>query len=159
MTDPLTKHYATHKIMIDNYFTYRLNMIELNIILSGQTMTIYSVIKDGADMTEEYVMSLTDAEQKKIAFAYQYIAEHGPHRNTEKFRNLDDCGIFELKGSYSRIFCFFKDDNINSGIMVLTHGVDKPKANILRRNISKACDIKNEAIEAGLIDSVGEDKK
>jgi phage-related protein len=50
----------------------------------------------------------------------EYIADHGPPGNKEKFRHEED-QIYAIKVDQVRVYCFFHRDRL----IVLTHGVIK----------------------------------
>ena len=88
---------------------------------AGQAFTIRVVVQDGRNAVVEFLRDdLQQTERAKVMALLEYVAEHGPPLNEEKFRHEGN-GIYALKTSAVRLYGFFD----GQGRMVLTHGFKK----------------------------------
>jgi phage-related protein len=96
-------------------------MISTEILHAGLAFTIRVVVRDGRNAVVEFLRdNLQQTERAKVMALLEYVAEHGPPLNEEKFRHEGN-GVYALKTSTVRLYGFFDGQRR----MVLTHGFKK----------------------------------
>ena len=96
-------------------------MISVETLCAGPAFVIRAVVRDGRNAVVEFLRDdLQQAERAKVMALLEYVAEHGPPLNEEKFRHEGN-GIYALKTSAVRLYSFFDGQRR----MVLTHGFKK----------------------------------
>jgi phage-related protein len=96
-------------------------MIVAETLCAGPAFTIRVVVRDGRSAVAEFLRDdLQQMERTKVMALLEYVAEHGPPLNEEKFRHEGN-GIYALKTSAVRLYGFFDGQRR----MVLTHGFKK----------------------------------
>jgi phage-related protein len=109
--------------------------MQVEIVYQGRLFTLFEIKNDGKSLVKEFLDGMDEKNKTQMMALINYIKDHGPPRNEEKFRSLDD-GIYELKTrGGSRILCFWGHPR-NS--LVLTHGFPKCKKKRLRAEKEKA---------------------
>lgn len=97
------------------------NMFSVETLCAGLAFTIGAVVRDGRNAVVEFLRDdLQHTERAKVMALLEYVAEHGPPLNEEKFRHEGN-GIYALKTSAVRLYGFFDGQRQ----MVLTHGFKK----------------------------------
>lgn len=97
--------------------------------------TILYVLTGSKCWAREYIDTLEDKDKSKLLALLNRIVDHGPPRNKEKFKHLED-GIFEIKSYQDRLPCFYDKNRRNA--LVITHGVKKKSPKLPREEIKKA---------------------
>jgi phage-related protein len=96
-------------------------MIVVETLCAGTAFTIRAVVRDGRNAVVEFLRDdLQQTERAKVMALLEYVAEHGPLLNEEKFRHEGN-GIYALKTSAVRLYGFFDGQRR----IVLTHGFKK----------------------------------
>ena len=109
--------------------------MQVEILYQGSLFALFGIKNDGKSLVEEFLDGMDEKNKTQMMALINYIKDHGPPHNEEKFRSLDD-GIYELKTrGGSRILCFWGHPR-NS--LVLTHGFPKSKKKRLRAEKEKA---------------------
>ncbi|HDM79379.1 MAG TPA: hypothetical protein ENG51_23385 [Deltaproteobacteria bacterium] len=103
-------------------------------LYSGKVYTLYVIVKGKKCPIQEFINSLDEKRKGQALAQLQFLADHGPLYNPEKFRWIKD-KIFELKTrSGVRILGFFAGQRK----IVLTHGFLKGKVKAFQREVKKA---------------------
>jgi phage-related protein len=96
-------------------------MISVETLRAGTAFTVLVVVRDGRNAVVEFLRDdLQQTERARVMALLEYVAEHGPPLNEEKFRHEGN-GIYALKTSAVRLYGFFD----GQGRIVLTHGFKK----------------------------------
>jgi phage-related protein len=96
-------------------------MISVETLCAGPAFAIRVVVRDGRNAVVEFLRDdLQQTERAKVMALLEYVAEHGPPLNEEKFRNEGN-GVYALKTSAVRLYGFFDGQRR----IVLTHGFKK----------------------------------
>jgi phage-related protein len=96
-------------------------MIAVETLYEGTAFAILAMVRDGRNAVVEFLRDdLQQTERAKVMALLEYVAEHGPPLNEEKFRHEGN-GIYALKTSAVRLYGFFDGQRR----IVLTHGFKK----------------------------------
>jgi len=96
-------------------------MISTETLHAGPAFTIRVVVQDGRNAVVEFLRDdLQQTERAKVMALLEYVVEHGPLLNEEKFRHEGN-GVYALKTSTVRLYGFFDGQRQ----IVLTHGFKK----------------------------------
>ena len=96
-------------------------MISVDTLRRGPSFTVQVVVKDGINAIIGFVRDeLQESERAKVMALLEFVAEHGPPCNEEKFRH-EGHGIYAVKTSNVRLYGFFDGQKK----IVLTHGFKK----------------------------------
>jgi mRNA-degrading endonuclease RelE of RelBE toxin-antitoxin system len=96
-------------------------MISVDTLRRGPSFTIQVIVKDGANAIVDFIRDeLQESERAKVMALLEFVADHGPPCNEEKFRH-EGYGIYALKTSNVRLYAFFDGQRR----IVLTHGFKK----------------------------------
>jgi phage-related protein len=96
-------------------------MIAVEALCTGTAFTIRAVVQDGRIAVVEFLRNdLQQTERAKVMALLEYVAEHGPPLNEEKFGHEGN-GVYALKASAVRLYGFFDGQRR----IVLTHGFKK----------------------------------
>jgi len=96
-------------------------MISVETLCAGPAFTVRGVVQDGRNAVVEFLKDdLQQTERAKVMTLLEYVAEHGPPLNEEKFRH-EGSGVYALKTSTVRLYGFFDGRKQ----IVLTHGFKK----------------------------------
>jgi phage-related protein len=96
-------------------------MVFVETLCAGPAFAIRAVVQDGRNAVVEFLRdALQQTERAKVMALLEYVAEHGPPLNEEKFRHEGN-GIYALKTSAVRLYGFFDGQRQ----IVLTHGFKK----------------------------------
>jgi len=96
-------------------------MIFTEILHAGPAFAIRAVVEDGRNAVVEFLKDdIQQTERAKVMALLEYITEHGPPLNEEKFRHEGN-GVYALKTSTVRLYGFFDGRKQ----IVLTHGFKK----------------------------------
>lgn len=96
-------------------------MISVETLCAGPAFAIRAVVRDGRNAVVEFLRDdLQQTERAKAMALLEYVAEHGPPLNEEKFRHEGN-GVYALKTSAVRLYGFFDGQRR----IVLTHGFKK----------------------------------
>jgi hypothetical protein len=102
------------------------------------TYRIYAIATEQgcpvADFLEDLKTKRLDL-YKKIMALINYTATHGPPRNEEKCRMLNEYDGFELKASQVRIMAFW--DKAKEKVIICTHGFIKKKNKTDKNELKK----------------------
>jgi len=96
-------------------------MISVETLRTGASFAIQVIVKDGVNAIVDFIRDeLGESERTKVIALLEYVAEHGPPCNEEKFRH-EGHGIYALKTANVRLYGFFDGQRK----IVLTHGFKK----------------------------------
>ena len=96
-------------------------MIFAETLCAGPAFIVRVVVQDGRNAVVEFLRDdLRQTEWSKVMALLEYVAEHGPPGNEEKFRH-EGSGVYALKTSTVRLYGFFDGRKQ----IVLTHGFKK----------------------------------
>ena len=96
-------------------------MISVETLRTGASFAIQVIVKDGVNAIVDFIRDeLAESERTKVIALLEYVAEHGPPCNEEKFRH-EGHGIYALKTANVRLYGFFDGQRK----IVLTHGFKK----------------------------------
>lgn len=112
------------------------------LITSGPAFRIEAFVsaQDGA-LAEEFLDSLSEKEQVRLAALFQRLADAGRIWNEQKFKHLEGTdSIFEFKADENRVLCFF----FVGKRVILTHGFKKRQAKTPKGEIERAERLKAE---------------
>ncbi len=109
----------------------------LKLLIHGDSYSIYGLIHNNRCEADEFLLSLSDREKKKLIPLLHYTAQSGIITNEQKFKSIGN-GIFEFKGFQARLFCFFDKGRI----VILTNGCIKKRNRLDPAAIAKAGDRK-----------------
>lgn len=113
-----------------------------NIVVRGNQRTIeYAIRTNGSMPAKEFIESLDDSDQRKMAALFDRMAQHGTVPNPKQFKFVRG-KIFEFKKHRIRVFCFRKGDR-----WLLTNGYPKKKDKLDQGEIDKAERIMREHLE------------
>lgn len=101
--------------------------------------TILYVLIGSKCWVREYIEGLEAQDASRLLPLLLRIEDHGPPKNTEKFKPLED-GIFEIKSYQDRLLCFYDRNKRNS--LILTHGVKKKTQKLPKNEIERAIDLR-----------------
>ncbi len=97
------------------------NMVVVETLCAGPAFTVRVAVRDGRNAVVEFLRDdLQQTERAKVMALLEYVAEHGPPGNEEKFRH-EGSGVYALKTSTVRLYGFFDGRKQ----IVLTHGFKK----------------------------------
>jgi phage-related protein len=108
----------------------------LSHLYKGSNFDLFEVVVDGKHLLQDFIVGLSEPDQRKVSALLKRAAEHGPPRNEQKFKSLGD-GLFEFKSFQVRIFCAFR----GKSVLVLTHGIKKKKDKHDKQDMLKANEI------------------
>jgi hypothetical protein len=117
-------------------------MISKELLYSGQKYDIYVIKEGGYSEVLEFMAELRvhqEAEFNKLAHSLDFLKDHGPPTNKEKFNNEGD-GIYAVKTKSVRIYGFFHGPRC----FVLAVGAlknQKGGKKVERRNCAKALEL------------------
>ncbi len=96
-------------------------MIFAETLCAGPAFIVRVVVQEGRNAVVGFLRDgLQQTERAKLMALLEYVAEHGPPRNEEKFRHEGN-GVYALKTSTVRLYGFFDGQRR----IVLTHGFKK----------------------------------
>ena len=113
-----------------------------NIVVRGNQRTIeYAIRTNGSMPAKEFIESLDESDQRKMAALFDRMAQHGNAPNPTQFKPVRG-KIFEFKKHQIRVFCFRKDDR-----WILTNGYKKKRNKLDRAEVDRAERIMREHLE------------
>ena len=113
-----------------------------NIVVRGNQRTIeYAICADGSMPAKEFIESLDESDQRKMAALFDRMAQHGNAPNPTQFKPVRG-KIFEFKKHQIRVFCFRKGDR-----WLLTNGYKKKKDKLDQGEVERAERIMHEHLE------------
>lgn len=113
-----------------------------SIIYSGSYRNVCEIMKNGKSTIRDFIEELETADRNSLLRLMEELGNRDI-RNTEKFRHEGD-GIFAIKSGQIRIFCF-----IDSGSMILTHGIKKKQSRTRRGDHEKSVILRDYYFEQG----------
>ncbi|NLO74867.1 MAG: hypothetical protein GX100_12260 [candidate division WS1 bacterium] len=127
-------------------------MLELVELATGDDYVICGLCAEGYDLSysEEFISRLEASAQKKIWNLLKTTAQHGPLRNTEKWRALHGSGqgLYEFKSKPYRLLCFMSEGVRHGGHtkkgIIITHGFRKRSDKTPAKEIDRALRLKAE---------------
>lgn len=108
-------------------------------IPKGKKTILYVLKGSKKCWAREYIESLEAQDASRLLPLLLRIEDHGPPKNTEKFKPLKD-GIFEIKSYQDRLLCFHDKNKRNS--LIITHGVKKKTQKLPKEEIERAKDLR-----------------
>ena len=112
------------------------------LIVKGIVFSVEALVADqGSAPAEEFLESLSEKDQAKLAALFQRLADTGRIWNEQKFKHLEGTdGIFEFKSDDNRVLCFF----FFGKRVILTHGFKKKQPKTPKGEIERALKLKTE---------------
>ncbi|MBN2022081.1 MAG: type II toxin-antitoxin system RelE/ParE family toxin [Pirellulales bacterium] len=98
----------------------------------------YVVLRNGHALAAEFISTLEQPNQAKLAMLFKRMADSGRIHNTQKFKKVDR-DIYEFKSSQIRIGCFRVGRS-----WILTHGFIKKKNRWPQSELDRANNIRDE---------------
>jgi hypothetical protein len=112
------------------------------VVVRGAMRTIrYAVCANGSSPARDFVESLDESDQRKLAVLLRRMAEHGNVPNREQFKHVQG-KVFEFKKHQTRVFCFRDGDS-----WILTNGYKKKEDRLRPAKIRQAERIMLEHLE------------
>ena len=112
------------------------------VVYNGNLRTIeYAVRTNGSMPAKDFIESLDESDQRKIAVLFRRMGEHGFVPNSQQFKPVEG-EIFEFKKHQVRVFCFRKENR-----WLLTNGYKKKKDRLDQNEIVRAVRIMNEHLD------------
>ena len=112
------------------------------IVVRGSLRTIeYAVCANGSMPAKDFIESLDESGQRKMATLFDRMAKHGNAPNPKQFKPVRG-KIFEFKKHQIRVFCFRKGDR-----WLLTNGYKKKTDKLDQGEIDRAERIMREHLE------------
>jgi len=104
---------------------------------------IFAIVIDDLCQAQEYIDNSDLKNQKQITALFNLITVSGLPHNEEKFKTIGD-DIFQLKTQRGmRILCFTGGSKLPKSL-ILTHAFNKPKKKELRREKTRAIELKHQ---------------
>ena len=105
-------------------------------------LRVYKCVADGRCLVDDFLQcDLQAHEEKRMEALLLRAADHGPPRNTERWRQLHTPGepLYELKSGQARILASYD----GPGEIVLTHGFKKKSGSTPRAQIERAAHMRD----------------
>ena len=107
----------------------------------GATLCICLLHKEQRCEGMDFLTGLQKPDEKKVRRLLLRIAEYGPPRNTEKWRELKgEVNLCEIKSHQVRLFCFFDEHRKR---LIITHGCFKQQDEADPQEIKHARDLRD----------------
>jgi len=112
---------------------------DTSVAVHGRKRTIqYAMCANGSMPAKEFVESLSQGEQTKLAVLFKRMADTGEIRNREQYKKVEG-DIWEFKRHQVRVMCFQVRKRV-----ILTHGFRKKANRTPRSEIERAKRIRAE---------------
>jgi hypothetical protein len=109
------------------------------VLAQGEFFKIEAARFRGALPAVAFLQNLLEADQRKMAALFDWMAQRGRIDNREKFKKVED-EIFEFKAHQIRMPCYFERNKR----VIVTHGTIKKKDDLAQADIDRAKLIKGE---------------
>lgn len=81
-------------------------MLSKRLLHKGSKLDIYVLEQDGFTQVSDFIESLPQAEIGKLSHLIDFLKDHGPPLNDEKFKNEGN-GIYAVKTTNARVYGSF----------------------------------------------------